>query len=258
MSKTIVGMLALAGLAGAANAQTFLSTTDIGHYQFDRLTGGLIRQVDDNAFDPRVTGDRYRNFSAPPSSLQAVYSHGIGTQNGDDISMVAPGAGKLADMGFSIANNNGAGQRLALVNGTIRFYDSSLAFLGGFTYTADLAAILGGGGLDGGFSVRLSFGAGALTGLNLFIPTAAYVTQSFDSATVTGGGSTANLGQQVRNPVAIGSSTNNFIFQNNIIAGPIGNFPANLSYFINTDNVPTPGALALLGVGGLLASRRRR
>jgi hypothetical protein len=250
-------VLALVASAGAASAQVM--SVDLGSYTIDRVTGGLAQPSD--GFSDRVVNDSYRNWASPPSALTGVYSHGLGTLNGDDLNMVANGAGWLDDMGFSIANNNAAGQRLANLSGSINFFrQSDLSFIAGFTVSVDAAAIFGSGGLDGGFSARLSFGAGALKPLNIFFGanTAIWALIQWDTATVTGGGSTAAIGQQLRNPPAVGTSANQLVLLNNVTPAPFANVVGNSSFFIRTDNIPTPGSLALLGLAGIAAGRRRR
>lgn len=249
-------VLALVASAGAASAQ--MMSVDLGAYTIDRITGGLAQPAD--GFGDRVVNDQYRNWAAP-STLTATYSHGLGTLNGDDLNMVSNGVGWLNDMGFSIANNNAAGQRLAFLSGSINFFrQSDLSFIGGFTVSVDAATIFGGGGLDGGFSARLSFGANALSGLNIFFGanTAIWALIQWDSATVTGGGSTANIGQQLRNPPVLGTSANQLVIGNSVVSAPFSNAVGNSSFFIRTDNIPTPGSLALLGLAGIAAGRRRR
>ena len=64
--KTILSVFVLAGTASVAMAD------DIGWYTVDRLTGTGTR-VDENGIADRVQGERYRNFSNPPSVLLANF-----------------------------------------------------------------------------------------------------------------------------------------------------------------------------------------
>lgn len=253
--KTILSVFVLAGSASVALAD------DIGWYTVDRVTGAGFK-VDESGINDRVQGDRYRNFANPPSVLLANFATGVNTRNGDDIAMVAPGAGLLSDFGFSVSNlNANANQSLTFVRTTIEFFDAGGNNLGGFFSDLNMVAILGGTGLGGaGAGVRLNYGAGALTGLNLYIPNAAFVTQTFSGAVWLNGGTDNNIGQQIRNPPAVGTSANGIIINGSYVSNPFGaSGPvANMSYFIQTDNIPAPSALALLGLGGLVAGRRRR
>jgi hypothetical protein len=76
-----------------------------------------------------------------------------------------------------------------------------------------------------------------------------------------------NLGQGIFNPPAVGSSSDTFFattgagsfFNTNNPAGSQSNFGGNPAANFGWEfNVPTPGSIALLGMGGLLAARRRR
>lgn len=248
--KTILSVFVLAGTASVAMAD------DMGWYTVDRATGAGSRVIESEIGD-RVQGDRYRNWAAP-SNLLAHFETGQGTRNGDDINMVAPGAGLLSDMGFSVANTSAtAGQGLTFVRTTIEFFDIGGNNLGGFFSDLNMVGFFGAGGLAAGSSVRLNFGAGALTGLNLYIPNAAFVTQTFTGATWLAGG--AGIGQQIRNAPVLGTSADGLIIGGSYVNSPFaGNPVGNMSYFIQTDNVPAPGVLALLGLGGIVAGRRRR
>ncbi|MCC6676259.1 MAG: hypothetical protein IT436_03865 [Phycisphaerales bacterium] len=248
--KKCVGLLALMALAGAAQAEI----VDVGHFVIDRVTG----QPTSGGSSADATLERYRNWAAP-STLLAGFAQGLGSLTGDDVNLVA-GPALLDTMGFSIYNGNAAGQRLAFADGEIDFFrQSDGSFIGGFLWNADLATILGSGGLDGGSSVRLSFAAGSLVSLGINLESAMYVTQTFTTATLPLGGSDASIGQQIRNPPAIGTSADLLIIGGVITTSPFaGNPVGNMSWTITTTDVPAPGAVALLGLGGLVAGRRRR
>lgn len=252
MSKTGMGLLVLCALAGAAQAD-IVPTIDIGEYTLDRATGAVSPAggVGD------ATLERYRNWDGT-SVLQGAFVTGSGTRNGDDYSMIAGPGPYLDSMGFNVYNGNAAGQRLTQVNGTLEFFDTGGALISAFTYNSNLST-LAGGGLDGQTSIRLSFAAGSLLSLGVIVPNAGFVTNTFTGSTFLAGGSAANLGLQVRNPPLTGTSTDQMIIAGAIVSSPFGGAPAgNTSHFITTSDVPAPGTLALLGMGGLIAGRRRR
>jgi MYXO-CTERM domain-containing protein len=246
--KTLVGIVALAGLAGAASGEVILrggngplagtvqAFTVPDSYQGDGL---------------RVVNTNYDNWTNPPSALTGVFLAG-GDEIADDLSMVAVGAGWLSNMGINVANANGTSN---LTGGQmiIRFYDGGGSFIGGFA--ANLPAL----SLAAGASARLQFADGALSGLNIFLPTNIFVSLQINTSTWSGAGSNANIGYQTRGPIGVGSSTDGMInVTTNTPFNFNGNPVANTGLYIRTDNVPAPGALALLGLGGLLAARRRR
>lgn len=249
--KKCFGLLALMALAGAAQADI----VDVGHFVIDRVTGQPVA----DAPGSDATLERYRNWASPPSTLLAGFAQGLGSLTGDDVNLIA-GPALLDTMGFSIYNGNTAGQRLSFVDGEIDFFrQSDGSFIGGFLWNADLATLLGSGGLDGGSSVRLSFPAGSLQSLGINLETAMYVTQTFTTATLPLGGSSASVGQQIRNPPATGTSADLLVIGGSIVTSPFaGNPVGNMSFTITTTDVPAPGALAILGLGGLVAGRRRR
>ncbi len=267
MRKFTFGILAITALAGTASADI----TDAGWYVMDSLSGTAraYNGENDDSFSPRAIQTVYRNWAgtAPAGGADGALQGLVDTNstagqlNGDDTNILSNGANRLSGMGINIANLNAAGTRLATVAGTIQFFrQSDGGFIGGFNYNSNLAG-LAGGGLDGGSSIRLSFADASLEALAIDLGSAPiYTTWSYDTATWANFafGSISNLGIQVRNPIGIGTSTNSWINNGNVVAGPIGTFDANTSIFIRTTDVPAPGAVALLGLAGIFAGRRRR
>ena len=210
---------------------------------------------------------RYDEWTAPPSALNAIMTTGA-QEIADDLTFTAAaGVSRLNTLGFAVANSNGpAGSTLTGGQVIIRFYDlvSGLAILSvdGFNgFTANMPAL----SLAPGGSTRLSFGANALEGLNTYFDgrSGVFASLQYNSVTGTGGFTIANAGMQIRNGGVVGSSTDSLV---GVTAGPQptgffnfgGNPFADSAWFIDTNDVPAPGSVALLGLGGLFAARRRR
>lgn len=266
--KLALSVLAMTALAGTATADVV-------------LTGGSGRVLQTNlVLSPEahsagggsdVSIKRYDEWTAPPSVLNAIMTSGT-QEIADDLSFIAqPGAGLLTNLGFSIANSNGpAGSSMTGGSVRITFYDLTTGLVvpsvGGFTsFTAGLPAVA----LAPGGSTRVSFGAAGAQALNnlglgWYLPAGGvYASMAYLTATGTGGFTIANAGIQLRNGGTIGTSTDSLVGVN---AGPQPTGPFNFAgapyadnaWFIETNDIPAPGSIAILGLGGLLAARRRR
>jgi hypothetical protein len=241
--KSVLGLMAVVSVAGAASAQTLVSAPVTGS-PITAMIDGLPRATDS------VTG--YDNWTPPGSALLGLYNNGT-HEVADDIHMIAGSAGLLDSMGLSVANNSTT-DTLVTGTGTVRFYNfPGGTFINGFNFnmpTLNAAP---------GASFRLSFAAGSLLGLNINLPQDFFASLQWTAATYSlGTGTIANMGIQIRGPVAIGNSADGMIdvtTSTNISFG--GNPPANTAFFFVT-NAPAPGSLALLGLSGLFAARRRR
>jgi len=201
--------------------------------------------------------DNWRSSTSTPpgaSALLGLYKSGT-AEIADDLNMVNVGAGWLNTMGFSVANVDAPG---GLVTGTgeIRFYrQSDSSFIKGFAFNLPTFATP----LAASSSLRLSFGAGALTSLNTFLPANIYTSIKWTGATFNGAGGTVdNLGIQIRGPINTGTSGDLLI---NVTTNSTFNFggnpAANTAFFVKSDFTPEPGALSLLALGGLVLLRRR-
>lgn len=220
-------------------------------------------------FAPDENINRYANVTTFTGS--AFASGGAQNQAGntittllaDDINRTGAAGQALTDFTFSVANLNTGN---VSARPRVRFYAAD--GVGG-----------GPGTLIGGYTFNpISFVPGVstfFTGLLVggpVMPTSFWAGITFDNNTGATGATAAqlnNLGQGLFDPPTLGTSADrhwisaaagsNFVSNP---AGSIGNSPfaanpvANYGWSFNT--VPTPGALAVLGLGGLVAGRRRR
>lgn len=242
--KKVFAVLALAGLASVVNAEI----VDNGVITID-LAGNVVENDLFPAVDVEVYDDWRATAQGGVSTLQALYRSG-GNEIADLCNMTA--GGRLGSMGMSIGNSAAAGSGLILTGGTgtVRFYNgTSGAFISGFNFNLPPLNLAVGG------SSRISFADGALAGLNIDLTQNVYVSVQY--TTVTGTVSLADVSHQIRNPHNTGSSTDGLIDVTTNTSIAFGGNPlANAALFIKL--VPAPSSAALLGLGGLLAARRRR
>lgn len=255
MKKTLVGAMALAALAGTALADD-INAGDLvmsGHYAFGQPVEGTMAQA--GSWYSNIDGFTGQGFAHGGAALQGTNT--ITRLVMDDITPVA--GGTVNYIRFSVANFNTVA---VSVRARIRFWDDA-------------------GGLPGnqnpaGFSFNpFSFGPGVtiLTGTlggALTVPNAKFwAGMTFDNNSGGTGATLAqmnNFGQGLFNPPAIGSSgdvafettaAGSFFIVNNP-PGSTFNFGGAPVANFGWEFVPAPSSLALLGLGGLVASRRRR
>lgn len=255
MKSIVCGLVIVAGMAASASASVVFTGREsrplpMMQASVESAGGDGLRVVNENY-------DNWRSGTSVPagvSNLLGLYRSG-GNEIADDLTMVAVGAGLLDTMGLNVANAAATGgPNLITGAGAVRFYDGLGNFINGFGFNLPNF----GAGLAPGGSSRISFAAGALTSLNIFLPANCYVSIQFTAAT---GIPLADMGLQIRGPINTGTSTDLLIDVTNnvnVTSADLGGALANTGLFIKTNDVPAPGAFALLGLGGLIAGRRRR
>lgn len=257
--------LALTGLAGTALAGGDLTIgmpTATAHYAFGEQSTFGTRVVDPNAAYSNVT-----NFQgAGVRNTGTALVSGINTTKlvADDLNFSSSEIGKkVMAFRWSTANFNTAAVSARM---RIRFYTDSGSNSPG-TYITGLT-----------FN-PIALGVGVTTwtysvGTPIFTLTTnkIWAAITFDaSGTTTTAAQLDNLGQGLFNPPDVGTSADlafrtsaagSFVVNNPAGAGfSLGDpldptiAPANFGWEIV---VPTPGSVALLGLGGLVAARRRR
>ena len=220
------------------------------------------------------------------SASNAALVYGGGTETG---SRFNAGAGAIAYMNcFTAIDGTGAQTQLAvdsaivgirrlvasgaLIDVGIKIYAAEMTYDGtnfgrGANYEIYSSASLGAGAA----SVTQLVNTGAVSGVTLNLETVSnaglggwWIGVEFTGANAA---STAN-GWRVVNAPTTGASINAFGAFNNAGSGvfqaffafgtPPGSSPSRLMVDVNGTLVPAPGAMALLGVAGLVGARRRR
>ncbi len=270
--KTVLAILAFAGIAGVANADIMVSDLRVdAHYNIGEASASPAA-VDPNAVYSNITTFSGSAQVQGPSALQATNT--ITRMLMDDITPDASYAGaRINTIRFSVANLNTVA---VSARARLRFWNADGAGGGPGTYYSTLVGAATTASAVGFTFNPISYGpgvtilTGTFTGSEFAIPTTRFwVGLTFDNN--NGGDQTAlfnNMGQGIFNPVDLGSS-NDQAFQTTAVgsffttanpAGSLFNYGGTpvANYGWEFVAVPTPGASVLLGLGGLVAARRRR
>lgn len=267
MKTSVVGIAAVLALAGAANADVEhvgLTAHLVATAPVSQAFGGGLRAVDPDARYSNVTtflGQAFANGGSAGGITRLV---------ADDLTPTGVNAGQaIGTVRFSVTNLSTAA---VTARPRIRFWNADgTAGAPGSVYSNPVAV---------GFSFNaITFPANSVQVFQ-FNPAAGtfnmpgttfWAGMCFDNNAGATGATDADLnflGQGMFDPVDVGSSTDNIFvttaagsfFGTANPAGTVGNLGgnpiANLGWEFTA--VPAPGAAALLGLGGLLAARRRR
>jgi hypothetical protein len=253
--KTLFGAAVLAAIAGVASADIHVGDAQL---KASWTAGEALNST--RVVDPWARYSNVTNFTGQGSvNGGAATGNAITRLEADDINMTAA-LPTVTNIVFSVLNLNTLGGVSARPR--LRFW------------AAD--GVSGGpGSLIGGFTFNpITFNANSAN-LYFFNPSATanfalpqnfWAGMTFDN--VGGTASVAalnNLGQLIFNPVDVGSSADVFFETtaagSNFVSNPAGsflNFGGNPAANFGWEFVPAPSSLALVGLGALVAGRRRR
>lgn len=247
MCKTALSALALAMFAGLATADVIVPET--AHYSGSMTINVLTGET---SYSTRAGVTIYD--STLGGTVAATSSTNLNTIWGDEAIMTSTGI--LEE--FSCAIFNSGSSASAMISTTVNVGFNAMsggvpgASLGGFSGTITFSSPL----TPGFYSLVTFTGlSGLATPVNL--STNDVLIRQQLSSTV---GST-RAGVVSATPVAVGSSPASF-YKDDPSAPPAGFYTfaggaaGDIMYKVNT--IPAPGAMALLGLGGLVAGRRRR
>lgn len=250
--KITFALFAAVGVASLASADEALTAQFVGSAPLGSPA----------AFGPQENVPRYSNVSnfTGQASLNGGASGGITRLAADDISRTGNAGEALTEFTFSVVNLNTAN---VSARARVRFYAADGVggapgtYITGYSFNpisfgAGQVSLFTSGPINGGAAMPLNFWAGI----------------TFDNVGTGISDAQLNLlGQGLFTPPTLGSS-GDIAFRTNSAGSFLVNNPAggtfdfqgqpaaNFGWRVST--VPTPGAMALLGVGGLVAGRRRR
>lgn len=243
--KTLVAAALLAAVAGSASAELSGESAQFaGYININAVSGDTT--YTDSPITTRATTQYTNTASAANFGFSST---DLNSTWGDDTYGVGTG-GTLSGFQATIFNSGSSTGSLLTATIAFSFYDANtLAPLGGFNGSVNF-----GTGLNKGFYTILTWSN--LDSFGIVVPKDVMITQKVTAKT----GLASRLGFVSLNPPTIGSSFDDF-YANSTTVGAAGWYtvasgPANPGYQL--DVVPAPASLALLGMGGLIAGRRRR
>ncbi|MEM7755917.1 MAG: hypothetical protein AAF297_09810 [Planctomycetota bacterium] len=239
--KNVIALVSLAGVAAAASAVPVNATIDRSGYEIYGATGISL----DDGRQVRSQGIQYSNQTSDAEgffNIQATQNINSATEvvNFDDYQSAASDDITLEE--FSFVGGVNAGGTFGPGPGGVVFFDFF-----------DLS----GTAIDG-FGVILPEGGNFFWTITLNTPfdiaSSGLVQMSIDDEDLFGTGTTASTGQWF-------ATADDATVGNNLLSAgftsPLG-ADLNQAFEIFGTEVPTPGAMAVLGLAGLTATRRRR
>lgn len=260
MRITRLALCAFAGLAGTAyGAQSIENFTQIEETQvYDVRTGQWMSQ---STLTDRSAATIYSNVSTPTASgiQQSIANQVVADDvNPANLNQFTGGNATVSEVTISIANfgQSIANQALSL---DIIFYANDATGVGGVPIAG---TEIGRASINvGSFSLNgSSFGLFAFSGLESIMSPVVVGASTFWTGVQfnsIGGGAATQLGQVFYANGSVGSSDNTKYF-NSATTNPAFTASSTNNVGLQIVGVPAPGAIALFGLGGLIAGRRRR
>lgn len=255
--KSALGVFALCMLAGHAAAGLSAGPASVGGMDTERArsAGTYTIDVHGNVLgDPRGAGTVvFSNLQTGFTADRAFSSTDLTAVFGDRLTTV--GTGRLQEFSFALFNSGTSAG--TLVSATVR-----IDFLRASDSSSMGAISVNTGNINLATGFFTSLNVTGLDTLNINLDTTdILVLQTVTSLT----GAANRLGVVSTTPTSVGSSVDQLYIDASTVGGGVAGF-----YNITSNNlpvpfrvgyqvvVPAPGAFALLGLGGLVATRRRR
>jgi hypothetical protein len=247
--KLALCALTLTALAGAASADVIAETGtfhNAGTQTID-LNGNVLSSA------RGASTTVFSNLQAGYAADRAFSSTDLTSVFGDQLATT--GTGRLQEFSFTIFNSGTSAGNLTSATALIQFYRASDgSSIGGFTVNT--------GTLNLGLGFFTALNVTGLDALNINLDTTdIIVTQSLSNIV----GPANRLGLVSTTPTSVGSSIDQLYIDSSTVGGGVAGFynitaagvpvPFKVGYQVV---VPAPGAFALMGLGGLVATRRRR
>ncbi len=240
--KSIIGIVAVAGAAAAASALP--ANIDRSGYT---IYAPAAQQAIDSIAPNEFVGVAYSNMTSSSegffsvSNTTPVADGNLDVVNFDDYQSIAPNGGFLDSFRFVGGVNTAQTDPLLPPNpGGVVFFDFFDA----------------GGNLVDGFGVNLSQGGNFIWTINITnndvaVASGGFVQMSFDDEGLFGAAVSRAQWFVTADDATVGD---------NLVGAFPGGSPlgADLNQAFELTLVPAPGAVAMLGLGGLAATRRRR
>ena len=224
-----------------------------GAYTIDFRTGAIMEDKSgsaDKAASTVYDSTNYVTSGATGYGVAGTSSTDLASVYGDSLNMT--GSGAVDSFKFTLFCSSSSTGALVSATETIRFYrQSDNSFIGGFS--TSVAALAKG--------FYATYTVTGITGLTLDTSNV-IVTQQLSN--VVGSSRMGTVYGTVANAVpAIGTTTAGMYLSNSTTGANFYTFTgyatnSNGVYQVNTTPVPAPGAVALVGLAGLITGRRRR
>lgn len=249
--------LAAFGLTAFASADFMPEVAQFGGaYTIDLKTGAITETKAgsaDKAASAVYDSTNYVTSGAPGYGAGGTSTTDLAAIYGDSLSMT--GTGTLDSFKFSVFCSSSSTGNLTSATETIRFYRASdSTYIGGFTTTLGPLT-------RGSYS---TYTVSSLSSLGITFDTAnVIVTQQLSNVVgATRMGTVFGNNTTVTAP-AIGTTTAGMYMSNSTTGAGFYTFTGYASnsngvYQVSTIAVPAPGAAALIGLAGMITSRRRR